>query len=155
MYTKQFFLIGFLTAILLSACSNSASIPATALPFTAPALIIPTASATTGVVAGRLLSNETGKPFANRYVFLAGVSYNNEGQGAFFVDTTHSPTTQTDENGFFLFVNVLPQKYVLVVGEPAMGSVAITDKASGDPKIWDIKPGKITQMDEIRFELPK
>jgi hypothetical protein len=151
MHTKILIFITLLAVLMLTACSNATAAPATAVP--GPA--IPTASATGGVVAGRLLSQQTGIAWSGRYVSLAGVNYNDAGEGAFFVDTAHSPTTQTDENGYFRFANVPPQNYVLVVGEPVMGTVAITDSKTGNPKIWTIEAGKITRMDEIRFDFPK
>jgi len=151
MHKRQTFLTILLIAFALSACSTATA----SLTPTNPIPAIPTASASMGVVAGRLISKDTHTAFANRYVFLAVVSYNETGQGAFFVDTGHSPTTQSDENGYFRFVNVPPDDYVLVVGEPAMGSVAITDPNTGNPKIWKVEAGKITQMNEIPFEFPK
>ena len=143
---KQFLLLVLSIALLLSACSTVT---------TSPTPAIPTASAASGVVAGRLVSQDTHSAYANRYVFLAVVSYNKEGQGAFFVDTVHSPTTQSDDKGYFRFVDVMPEDYVLVVGEPAMGSVAITDPNTGNPKIWKVKSGKVIQMGEIPFAFPK
>jgi hypothetical protein len=104
-------------------------------------------------VTGRILSVSTGKPFVEEYVFLAGVSYNDKGEGAYFLDTSRSPGTKSDQEGYFQINNLNPGDYVLTVGDPMGHSMVLTDKTSGAPKIWKLQGDKVMDLGDLRFEL--
>ena len=112
---------------------------------------LPTPKADSAVVTGRIM-NPAGQPYTDEYVFLAEVNYNDQHQGAYFLDTARSPGTKSDSNGYFHFDSIPPKDYVVVIGDPVGRSVALTDKSTGNPKIWKIEAGKTLEMGDLKFD---
>jgi len=65
---------------------------------------------------------------------------------------TSSPTTTTDENGGFVFTDVPPDTYGLVLVSP-VGSFMIKDEAGNDFLI-DVEPGDVVDLGEVHTDVP-
>lgn len=74
----------------------------------------PTYDQSKGIIKGRLLINN--KPISDAILSLAEVIRDSEGREMVVsYDPSSSPTTTTDTQGYFVFVNVLPSKYGLIL----------------------------------------
>ncbi len=68
------------------------------------------------------------------------------------LNATSSPGTYADENGVFVFANVTPQEYVIVIGDPEGQNEVINDSA-GKPKVWNIPADQIYDVGELKVKL--
>lgn len=84
------------------------------------------------------LVDGNGLPLRNTTVRLAEVYRESENSenGAYLLDTAFSPGTITDASGFFLFQNIEPGEYVLVVGDIENNKYEIISQQNGLPRVW-------------------
>lgn len=102
-------------------------------------------------VTGQLIAKKTGEPLVRAIVRLAEV-YREGEQGAYVLDEAFSPGAWTDDNGYFIFENILPMEYVLAYGpEPGLYKV-ITDP-DDKPRIWNLEPDQILDFGVIKADL--
>ncbi|MGE5221227.1 MAG: hypothetical protein ACM3PY_02245 [Omnitrophica WOR_2 bacterium] len=138
---KKILVLGVLL-FLLAACQKGGNAQA-------PAVSKPDAGKAT--VTGRILSLKTGKPLANMGMRLAEV-VRQGGQGAYVLDTAGSPGAYTDDNGYFVFKNITPEDYVMVVGD-VMNTYVIVPDQSGKPRVWNAPIDQVTQYGDIHVDL--
>lgn len=107
-------------------------------------------------IIGRVISRSTESPFVNVPVRLAEV-YRQEGgeenEGAFVLDDAFSPGALTDEYGRFIFKNVEPKEYVIVVGNVSASAYEIIPDPSGRARVWDIPADQVFDVGDLRVEL--
>ncbi len=131
-----------LLLFLLAACQKGVSAQA-------PSVSPPESGKAT--VTGRILSLKTGKPLANTGMRLAEV-VRQGGQGAFVLDTANSPGTSTDNNGYFVFKDIPPKEYVMVVGD-VMATYVIVPDPSGKARVWNAPADQVTKVGDISVDL--
>lgn len=102
-------------------------------------------------VTGRVVSNESGKPKTDTIIRLAGVVRQGD-EGAFVLDVAFSPGALSDENGNFIFENVKPLEYVIVIGDVEDIYEVVTDE-EGKPKTWETQADQVVDVGEIRVNL--
>src|SRR5262249_25763773 len=93
----------FMIAVLSTACENSSPVPAPVPTLAIMQTISPAPSQ--AAVVGQAKNDISGQPviLKQTIVKLAAVVWNaDHTDGAFFLDTGFSPTTFTDDNGFFV-----------------------------------------------------
>jgi hypothetical protein len=106
------------------------------------------------VMTGQIVSFSTGQPLTSMPVHLAKVFWNEENtDGAYVLNNAQSPSTATDSKGFFVFKNLEPADYVLVVGEIPEGNTIVSNP-DGSAKVFVAKKGKITDLGKISIRLP-
>lgn len=132
---KILLLAAFLFALLLSACAQS-----TATEENLPTVPPPAAGMTS--VTGRVIHKNTNDPFPNTIVRLAEVVRSDTGDDVYVLDHAFSPGVKTNEKGIFLFENVDPIEYVIVVGN-VENLYEIIPKEDGKPRVW------VTYADEV------
>ena len=95
-------------------------------------------------VVGRIISTRDEKPIVNVSVRLAKV-YREGGRGAYVLDEAFSPGTITDGDGQFVFTDINPAEYVVVVGDVKVKyAIVMNDESSvfvlKIPKeaVWDV-----------------
>jgi hypothetical protein len=105
-------------------------------------------------VAGWVIQDVNAKPYSNGYVNLAKVYRNktSPNDGAFVLDSAHSPGTPTYADGTFLFENIDAGEYVLVVGSPD-GKTEIYRGEDGKPKVWKVVADSVLDVGEIKTGL--
>lgn len=132
-----------------------------ATPFASPLVqpLLPTPSSpAVATVGGRLLRdiNGTIRPMAEAKIILAPVIRSANGTPVVAsVDNGNKETaltTITDEKGEFIFVNVPPGTYSIVVATP-IGFFLLQD-VDGRDLLLDVQGGIILNLGEIRTSLP-
>jgi hypothetical protein len=63
-----------------------------------------------------------------------------------------SPSATTDENGHFVFTDVVPNTYGLVIATP-FGSFLLKDETGGD-LLFDVQAGEVFGTGEVHTDLP-
>jgi hypothetical protein len=156
---KKYLLLAGLSLIvlvfLLSSCQTpSVAITALSTKEAKTPNDMPTPENGTSSVSGWVIQSANGKPYGNGYVNLAKV-YRNKSlptDGAFVLDSAHSPGTPTKQDGTFLFMNVKPGEYVFVIGTPD-GQTEVYLGADGKPKVWKVDTSSTLDMGEIKTSL--
>lgn len=160
--------VAIVFSICIAACQVGASTPESEQPRSVqlettqvPKSELPAADATPeagqGFVTGRLFSEETEAPISRMVVRLAEVYYpddqdKNREDGMYVLDNAYSPSAVTQEGGLFVFENVVPRDYVMLVGDVNVDYEVIT-KENGDPRIWTVEADKTLDVGEIYVNL--
>jgi len=84
---------------------------------------------------------------------LAEVVRNGE-EGAFLLDIAFSPGTYTNEDGYFVFADLEPMEYVLIIGDVYSDYEVINDE-SGKAKAWKVDAGAVVDTGSISVSIPK
>lgn len=148
-------LISILPIILLVACSSQPIVQATvsAPDATAtPTRSIPTPSAGAGVVTGTMLLNSVSPEPA--YPVLLVLAEVIEVDGKPMVagfDRATAPSTLTESDGTFIFPDVKPGKYALVV-DRIMDAFLLNNPEDGGDLLFEVKPGEITDAGTLTFD---
>ncbi|RPI31274.1 MAG: hypothetical protein EHM70_11875 [Chloroflexota bacterium] len=133
-------------AVLLAACQGLDTVQ-TAKP-TAPADPQPGKATMTG----RLLYQSTGEPMSVIGVRLAEIVRQGE-QSAMVLDTAFGPGDMTDEQGYFIFENIDPKEYVIVVGNIEIyQGYTIVPNDEGTARIWQTEDGKVVDVGELKVD---
>ena len=70
----------------------------------------------------------------------------------FLLDQAFSPGTRTGENGVFVFENVEPMEYVVIVGDIERTYVVIPDE-TGKPATWIALPDGILDVGSLHVSM--
>ncbi len=135
------FVIG--TIISITGCTQKSSIS------------IPTPEIGKSSLMGYIIDNN-GMPLKDTTIRLAEVYRENENdeRGAYILDTAFSPGTISDANGFFLFKNIAPNEYVIVVGDIENNNYEIISQENGRPKVWRVIEGQILDIGKLKINIP-
>ncbi len=110
----------------------------------------PTQGLTT--VTGIAISGVTKEPLIASPVYLAEVFRRPgdppDGEGAFILDVSHSPSAITDITGRFSFINIPAKEYVMVIGDPYSKS-EVVPKEDGKPRLFLTKPDNLMDVGRI------
>lgn len=156
--------IPLLFLILISACSFDQDTP---VPTMSAQEVIPTAthsdsnsvteitpSADAGVVSGILLldSGEEAEPVSSTILSLAEVLTDSQGrERAASYDRINSPATTTDEQGRFVFTNIPPGTYGLVL-DTVMNSYLLLQPGTQRAMTITVEAGEIVDLGELIYE---
>jgi hypothetical protein len=152
-------LISIFPLILLVACSSQ-PIPqatvsgqvATSESTATPTRSIPTPIAGAGIVAGTMLLNSVSPEPA--YPVLLVLAEVIEVDGKPMVagfDRATAPSTLTESDGAFIFTDVKPGKYALVV-DKIIDAFLLNNPKDGGDLLFEVKPGEITDAGTLIFD---
>jgi len=130
---KSTFIGILMLLILLSGCTSTDTPPGVDIPTLSP----PTAGMSS--VTGRVIHKQTKEPFTNTIVRLAEIVRPEQGEDVFVLDQAFSPGARTDEAGIFVFQDVEPKEYAIVVGDVERIYEIIPD-SSGAAKSFPAEP---------------
>lgn len=131
-----------LTALLIIGCT-SPTVPA-------PNAVEVRPEPNKAAIVGRLTSDKDGQPVANAVVRLADV-YREGDAGAYVLDDALSPVARSEQNGTFVFQNVEPKEYVLVVGNELGNYIVIAD-TTGNARVWETQADQVLNVGELRID---
>lgn len=118
-----------------------------------PSSIVPVPG--TAVVVGRAVTAETNNPafLVSMPVRLARVFWNaDKSDGAFVLEGATSPSALIQEDGSFVFLNVVPADYVIVIGDP-FGYNAIITEPNGKARVITVEAGKTFNVGTLMVTL--
>ncbi len=146
--SRQLTLILLILTLLLTACNQSSPVVPTVVLATPTPPAPPNSGFATSI--GRIV-NETGEGMPRIIVRLAEVVRGVEGRGgAFILDVAHSPSTFTDEAGYFIFSNIKGAEYVIVIGDVEItGVYEIIPQANGKARVFNMPADQVTDVGEI------
>ena len=147
--TRILFLILF--ALLVAACGSAT--PQVETPSYTPTPPQPPEPGMATVI-GRIINTE-GVFQPGVIVRLAEVVRGIEGRGgAFILDTAHSPSTFTDELGYFILPDIKAAEYVIVVGDIEItGIYEIIPQENGKARIFNMPPDLVTDLGDITITI--
>ncbi|MFC2031198.1 hypothetical protein ACFLWA_10765 [Chloroflexota bacterium] len=113
-------------------------------------------SSDVGVVSGLLLGGNPPLPAVGLVLRLADVIVDSDGTPvSASLDKQTAPSSLVSEAGQYIFTDVPPGRYAMVV-DLISSSVVLRDPASGDDLLVDVAGGEITEMDKLIYpELPQ
>lgn len=112
---------------------------------------IPAPAAEKASITGIVFSTPTNKPYPKAAVWLAEV-YRQGDNGAYLLNVASSPAVYANQQGVFVFNNVDPKEYVIVVGDPENSYVVIPDD-TGRARVWKTEGGKILDVGQLNVAL--
>ena len=99
------------------------------------------------------IASSSPQPLPDTAVRLAIVFWNeDETDGAFIIDEASSPTVFTDELGGFVFTDLEPQDYVIVIGE-LYGQNVILSESDGAAKIFSTTADEVLNVGVLQVNL--
>jgi hypothetical protein len=146
------FVYVLLLLIIFSACSSQISSDPITTQSHPTKISFPIPETDKAVFAGRVV-DMSGIPISNLQLRLAEVyrSEDESSDGAYILDTAFSPGAISDENGYFIFSNIEPMEYVLVLGNPEKVYEIITDE-SGKAKVWETEANQVLDIGELKTD---
>jgi len=139
-----------------SPLSPVATVSPTEVPSPTPSTI-PTPSPGLGVIHGRLV-DEAGDPVPDFPLFL-GITWTLQTdagpEDVLLLDTSHAPKTRTDEQGYFVFVDVEPNTYGIHYGMLGdIGAAFAREEGTQNALLYELAPDSVLDVDEIVRRLP-
>lgn len=140
-----------------TAPQNDKTIEAPAMAYSAAPPTYPTSAPKTGTVTGRLVSSTSGAPLNHEIVRLAEVECpegvepaDKRSKCVWTLSNAFSPSTFTDENGFFVFNDLDPRDYVVIVGDMIGKNTKLADE--NGPFMWEALSDEVTDIGEFHIE---
>jgi len=114
---------------------------------------VPTPKPGSGGVVGLILVNE--KPVPDLMIYLAEVMVDDEGQERVAsYDRSNSPRAYTNGEGQFVFSNIQPGRYGLIL-DTVLSSFLLFEPDGENPLLIEVKAGELVELGEINYdELP-
>ena len=164
---KRFSLIAVLFVLaagLLAACQPQTA-PAPAAGTEPPAAAatdaptaIPTPSAEKGTITG-VVAKKVGESdeevYPNIRLYVGILLIDSTGQHTLArVDEKNAPQTRTDANGRFVFKDLDPGKYILVVQVPPNNLMKLNHPETGRDMVIELAAGDLKDMGTLYYDLP-
>jgi hypothetical protein len=115
-------------------------------------VVVPTPKADLGIVTGKLLSSDSGNPPYIATLYLGStIPANKDGfppMVSLSADT--DPKGRQDETGTFVFTDIKPGLYALVIWDP-YNSVVVQDEKKENYLTFEVKAGEITDLGTILY----
>ena len=120
---------------------------------------IPVPSQDKGVLTGSLVQKgvdgNPDKPYEGLRVFLGSLIPSEDGKSTLArVNSLEAPTTITDINGKFVFDDLEPDTYILVLQVPPNMLIKLNDPETGQDMLVEIPGGKVTDIGPQYHDLP-
>lgn len=126
-----------------------------ATPTAAPMSVEVTPAAGKGALTGRLINLTTNAPMPKQSLSLPSVicpadvaEEDKRDKCVYGVDEAFDPSTLTDDNGYFVFNDLTPGEYVMLVGNPATKYTILSDDAKL-PLVWRAEADKIVALGDL------
>ena len=138
-----------LTIPLATPNARSSATPIVTVP-QAP-IMVPTPSPGRAVVIGKLRNLKSVGVVASIRVFLARIYYSADGSSAAFgLDIRTSPRAVSEVDGSFVFADVEPGEYLLMVGDPTLAGTVKYSDAAGKDVVLKVSAGQTLNIGEAK-----
>lgn len=103
------------------------------------------------------LTDKDGKTIPDEVVKLASVVWSDDNtQGSFIIDGANSPSTYSKEDGSFLFININPGEYVIVVRNVEFNPIIIPKSpTSNEAAIYTTIADELLNVGTIQIDNSK
>lgn len=101
-------------------------------------------------IHGRLISKLSGQPMGNTIVRIGEV-FRQGNEGIFLMDEGRSPGARTNADGYFIFNNVEPLEFVIVV-EKTEGLYKVIDDGTDKPMIWKVEANQVLDVGVVKID---
>ncbi len=145
----SFILILVFLISMLAACQQTPTVAPTLVPEPTPVKPEAGKAAFTGT-----LLKENGEPHSLMTLRLGQIFRGADGEAAFMVDEASSPSTIAAQDGSFVFQNLEPGEYVLVVGSMTVKYEVISEDDSPDAKIFTAVADQVVSLGTIASVVP-
>lgn len=147
MSLKRVQMLGVLLIALLAGCGDQPTPPQ---PQQSNRPAIPTPRAGMSAVAGQVVGSGSTAPIKKTPVYLAQVHWDDQHKNAAYaLDISRSPATTTDQNGFFVFADLPPNEYALIVGD-FYGRNDVVREKNGNARIFQPVAGKTLDVEVVQ-----
>ncbi len=162
-YLRLAGLVACALTLILSACGESTEPVPTSLsqartspltsPLESPSQVrlgpVPTPLPERGVVTGVLFNQTFDAPMPDTELYLAPLIKSDDGrmEVARF-DIKVAPKTRTDSTGQFVFADIAPGRYAIILGG-VFDQYLVTDARNGQESIFSLEGGQTVDLDEI------
>ena len=135
---KFYFKLSLIILLFLLGCET---------PATSPVEQIPSPEPGKSTVHGSLITPEQ-TALSDVVVRLAEVYRFGDEQGTFILDEAQSPSTISQEDGQYVFLNISPGEYVLFVGR-LHAEYKVVSEADETPIVYEVGPGEILKIEPV------
>jgi len=157
-HLRLFFLLMICTVLVL-ACDSNVSPSTQAYPVSTAAQPLPptvTPNPKMGSVKGVLIDKQDGslKPRVNANLYLGEMKKDGSGKEvAAAYDRTSSPRAGTDDQGRFMFNNVTPGRYALIL-DLVTNSFMLNKPQDGSDMIVTVTAGQTVDLGTLQYDTP-
>ncbi len=120
--------------------------------------VVPVSKVGTASVTGRLTSKITGEPLNHAVVRLAEVycpsdvkKVDTRTKCVWALDGAFSPSTFTDATGNFVFTDVPPRQYIVLIGDMVM-KYALVNNDKKEPMMWIVEANKVVRTGDFAVD---
>ena len=111
---------------------------------------VPTPSTGMSAVAGQVVGSGSTAPIKKTPIYLAQIHWDAQHKNAAYaLDISRSPATTTDQNGFFVFSDLPPNEYALIVGD-FYGRNDVVRESNGNARIFQPMAGKTLDVEVVQ-----
>lgn len=136
--------------------AGSSNTTASAITTLQPAIVQTPASDQVGTVTGRLTrlqSKAPPEPLAGAPLYLGTILKNPDGQDRMVeLSRDTAPKTNTDAEGRFVFTDVKPGRYGLMLDAP-FGTLLLNHPQNGGDLVLDVAGGKVLDIGDLEYLL--
>jgi hypothetical protein len=148
MSLKRLKVLSVLLITLLAGCGAAAAPEPQPQQINRPS--VPTPSTGMSAVAGQVVGIGSTTPIKKTPIYLAQVHWDGQHKNAAYaLDIARSPATTTDQNGFFVFSDLPPDEYTLIVGD-FYGRNDVVREKNGDARIFQPVAGKTLDVEVVQ-----
>lgn len=160
---KMLYLVGLVGILLLTSCSSSGQLDNSnstdAEPTGYPTVAVVQPSPGKSVITGSLVQAGTDGnpdiPYEGLRVYLGILLVADDGKSTLArVDPMNAPQAITDVNGKFVFQDIEPTNYILVLQVPPNNLMKLNDPVTGKDMLIEAKAGEITDIGPQNHYLP-
>ena len=142
----RFFALWAALLLVLTGCGGSP--PQPQLQINHPA--IPTPSTGMSILFGQVVGSNSNTPIKKTPIYLAQIHWDAEHKNAAYAfDISRGPATTTDQNGFFVFTELPPNEYALIVGD-FYGRNDVVRESNGNARIYQPEAGKSVDVGVVQ-----
>lgn len=147
-----FLLIVSFSFLIVAGCQPISKVAPTSIQPSNPTLVVPTADNITAVIHGIIISEESNKPpEAIFYLAMNSTAKTKDAPAVLAFSNQNSPRAEVADSGEFVFRNVNPGQYAMMLWFPSKEPYFVP-AADGQDYWWiNVKAGEVLEMGEIKI----